>query len=110
VADMAAVEPLAVALAIGIPVLGKIIIVLWSLRGTQPADRPRIIESVASLFPVTSWQRARRLAAGRGRKPSITTPRPPRRLSEDADAPADGGASGEAPPADGRDGAESDGG
>jgi hypothetical protein len=58
-----AFDPVVVALAIGIPVLGKTVIVLWSLRGTRPEDRPKIIDSVAGLFPATSWSRSRRRRA-----------------------------------------------
>ena len=72
--DLPAVEPLAVAIAIGIPVLGKIVIVLWSLRGTKPADRPAIIEAIACLFPIASWQRTRRLPTSRVRKPQVKKP------------------------------------
>jgi hypothetical protein len=49
-----------VAIVVGLPVAGKVVITIWSLRGTKPADRPRIIQAVADLFPITAWSRTRR--------------------------------------------------
>lgn len=50
-----------VAAAIGIPVLGKIIIVCIALRGARPAERPKIISALAELF----GRRSRAGAGGR---------------------------------------------
>ena len=74
---LAGLDPLAVALAIGIPIVGKIVIVVWSLRGTKPEERPRIIDSIAGLFMATSWQRAlRRRTPGRSSRAPSTTVEP----------------------------------
>ena len=54
------VNPWAVVLVIGVPAVAKIVIVMWSLRGTKPAERPKILTAVADLFPVASWARSRR--------------------------------------------------
>jgi hypothetical protein len=43
-----------VAAAVGLPVLGKIIIVCVALRGARPAERPKIISALAQLF---GWRR-----------------------------------------------------
>jgi hypothetical protein len=51
-----------VVLVVGIPVLGKVIIVVWSLRETKPRDRPQILRAVAHLFPIASWSLRRRRA------------------------------------------------
>jgi hypothetical protein len=56
-ADLAPVVehgPWALALAIGVPVAGKIIITAVALRGSEPEDRPNIIKAVAELF---RWRR-----------------------------------------------------
>lgn len=61
--DFGGLEPLAnhgpwaVALVVGVPVAGKIIITTLALRGSQPKDRPNIIKAVAELFRVGSWFR-----------------------------------------------------
>jgi hypothetical protein len=46
--------PWAIALALGVPVAGKIIITAVALRGADPKDRPGIIKAVAELF---RWRR-----------------------------------------------------
>jgi hypothetical protein len=43
-------SPLAVAVVVGVPVAGKIIITAVALRGADPKDRPNIIKAVAELF------------------------------------------------------------
>jgi hypothetical protein len=47
---MARWGPWAIGLTLGIPVAGKIIVVLIALRGSDPKDRPNIIKAVAELF------------------------------------------------------------
>jgi hypothetical protein len=42
--------PWVVALVVGIPMAGKIIITALALRGSEPKDRPNIIKAVAELF------------------------------------------------------------
>lgn len=57
IADLAPVVehgPWALALAVGVPVAGKIIITAVALRGAEPKDRPSIIKAVAELF---RWRR-----------------------------------------------------
>jgi hypothetical protein len=46
--------PWAIALAVGVPVAGKVIITAVALRGADPKDRPAIIRAVAELF---RWRR-----------------------------------------------------
>lgn len=46
--------PWAIALAVGVPVAGKIIALVVALRGADPKDRPGIIKAVAELF---RWRR-----------------------------------------------------
>jgi hypothetical protein len=46
--------PWAVAVAVGIPVLGKIIVTALALWGSEPKDRPNILKAVAELF---RWRR-----------------------------------------------------
>jgi hypothetical protein len=46
--------PWAIALVIGMPIVGKIIITAVALRGSEPKDRPNIIKAVAELF---RWRR-----------------------------------------------------
>lgn len=46
--------PWAIALAVVVPVAGKIIITALALRGSEPKDRPSIIKAVAELF---RWRR-----------------------------------------------------
>ena len=51
-----------VALVVGIPVLGKTVVVVWSLRGTTPNERPKILRAVARLFPIASWSMRRQFS------------------------------------------------
>ena len=46
--------PWAVAIVVGVPVAGKIIITALALRGSEPRDRPNILKAVAELF---RWRR-----------------------------------------------------
>ncbi|MFF5181764.1 hypothetical protein ACFY2Q_27360 [Micromonospora sp. NPDC000316] len=46
--------PWVVTAALGVPVVGKIIVTALALRGTHPKDRPGIIKAVAELF---RWRR-----------------------------------------------------
>ena len=43
-------SPWAIAVLIGVPVAGKILITAVALRGSEPKDRPNIIKAVAELF------------------------------------------------------------
>lgn len=47
-------SPWAFALAVMVPIAGKIIITAIALRGADPKDRPNIIKAVAELF---RWRR-----------------------------------------------------
>jgi hypothetical protein len=42
--------------AVVVTAAGRVVIVCWSLRGTQPEDRPEIIRALAEMF---RWWRLR---------------------------------------------------
>jgi hypothetical protein len=54
------VSPWVAAIAVGVPAIGKVIIVAIALRKTKPGERASILSAIAELFPASSLARTRR--------------------------------------------------
>lgn len=43
---------LAIAFLVGLPVLGKVVVSIWAIRGASARERPAIIRAVGDMFRV----------------------------------------------------------
>lgn len=53
-----AASPWAVALVIGVPVLGKVIVALWTTRKADDETKPEILRAIGDMF--RPWRRGGR--------------------------------------------------